>query len=78
MKIATVGLDIAKQSFQVHAADSEGRAVLRKRLRRDQVADVNAHLELPRSVRLELPPLSQKIPRFAPCESHLFCPPTWQ
>ena len=34
MKIATVGLDIAKQSFQVHAADSEGRAVLRKRLRR--------------------------------------------
>lgn len=44
MKIATVGLDIAKQSFQVHAADSEGRAVLRKRLRRNQVAEFFANL----------------------------------
>lgn len=44
MKITTVGLDIAKQVFQVHAADSEGRAVLRKRLRRDQVAEFFANL----------------------------------
>src|SRR6185437_2970786 len=44
MKIATVGLDIAKQVFQVHGADSEGRAVLRKRLRRDQVAEFFANL----------------------------------
>jgi hypothetical protein len=44
MKIATVGLDIAKQSFQVHGADSEGRAVLRKRLCRNQVAEFFAIL----------------------------------
>lgn len=44
MKIATVGLDIAKQVFQVHAADSEGRAVLRKRLQRNQVAEFFANL----------------------------------
>ncbi len=44
MKIATVGLDIAKQVFQVHAADAEGRAVLRRRLRRNQVATFFANL----------------------------------
>lgn len=36
-KITTVGLDLAKNVFQVHGADSAGRAVLRKKLRRDQV-----------------------------------------
>jgi transposase len=44
MKIATVGLDISKRGFQLHAADSEGRAVLRKRLRRNQVAVFFANL----------------------------------
>ena len=36
-EIITVGLDLAKNVFQVHGADASGRAVLRKRLRRDQV-----------------------------------------
>ncbi|MCR9086372.1 MAG: IS110 family transposase [Rhodobacteraceae bacterium] len=36
-EIVTVGLDLAKNVFQVHAADGCGRAVLRKKLRRDQV-----------------------------------------
>lgn len=44
MKIATVGLDIAKQVFQVHAADVEGRVVLRRRLRRNQVVSFFADL----------------------------------
>lgn len=35
--IITVGLDLAKNVFQVHGADSAGRAVLRKKLRRTQV-----------------------------------------
>ena len=34
---ATVGLDLAKNVFQVHGADGAGRAVLRKKLRRAQV-----------------------------------------
>lgn len=44
MKIATVGLDIAKQVFQVHAADLEDRVVLRRRLRRNQVVSFFANL----------------------------------
>lgn len=38
MTIATVGLDIPKQIFQVHGVDRRGKVVLRKRLRRSDVA----------------------------------------
>jgi len=37
--IATIGLDIAKQVFQVHGADKAGRVVLRRKLRRSEVAE---------------------------------------
>ncbi len=37
METTTVGLDLAKNVFQAHGADASGRAVLRKKLRRDQV-----------------------------------------
>lgn len=37
--IITVGLDLAKNVFQAHGADASGLAVLRKKLRRDQVLD---------------------------------------
>lgn len=37
MQIATIGLDIAKNVFQVHGVDGEGRAVLRRKVRRDQL-----------------------------------------
>ena len=36
-EITTVGLDLAKQVFQVHAVDSAGEVVLCKSLRRGQV-----------------------------------------
>ena len=36
-EITTVGLDLAKNAFQAHGADASGRAVLRKKLRRDQL-----------------------------------------
>jgi transposase len=36
-EVTTIGLDLAKNVFQVHGADSSGHAVLRKKLRRDQV-----------------------------------------
>ena len=36
-EITTVGLDLAKQVFQVHAVDGAGEVVLRKALRRGQV-----------------------------------------
>ena len=38
-EIITVGLDLAKNVFQVHGADAAGRAVLRKKLRRAQVLE---------------------------------------
>jgi transposase len=37
MQITTVGLDLAKSIFQVHAIDSDGKVVVRKALRRVQV-----------------------------------------
>ena len=36
-EIITVGLDLAKNVFQAHGPDASGRALLRKKLRRDQV-----------------------------------------
>src|SRR3954449_11766363 len=36
-EITTVGLDLAKNVFQVHGVDAEGATVLRKQLRRAQV-----------------------------------------
>ena len=38
MKITTVGIDLAKNVFQVHGVDERGTAVLKKQLRRDQMA----------------------------------------
>ena len=37
MDITTIGFDLAKTVFQVHGADSEGRVVLRRKLRRGKV-----------------------------------------
>jgi transposase len=44
MKITTVGIDLAKNVFQVHGVDERGRAVLRKQLRREQVSIFFANL----------------------------------
>ena len=39
MKVTTIGLDLAKNVFQVHGADARGAALLRKQLRRSQMAE---------------------------------------
>ena len=44
MEITTIGLDLAKNVFQVHGVNERGKAVLRKQLRRDQVAPFFANL----------------------------------
>lgn len=44
MQVSTVGLDIAKNVFQIHGVDEKGREVLRKRLRRSQLTDFFANL----------------------------------
>lgn len=38
MQITTVGIDLAKNVFQVHAVDAHGKPVLNKQLKRDQMA----------------------------------------
>jgi transposase len=35
-EVITIGLDIAKNVFQVHGVDDAGRTVIRRRLRRSQ------------------------------------------
>ncbi len=37
MEVSTIGLDIAKNVFQVHGVDGEGEVVVRRQLRRSQV-----------------------------------------
>ena len=38
MKVTTVGIDLAKNVIQVHGVDERGKIVLRKQLKRAQVA----------------------------------------
>jgi transposase len=42
-EIATVGLDLVKNVFQLYGADGASRAVLRKKLRRDQALAFFTH-----------------------------------
>ena len=44
MKITTVGIDLAKNVIQVHGMDERGKAVLKKQLKRAQVASFFANL----------------------------------
>lgn len=45
MKITTIGIDLAKNVFQVHGVDAHGKTVLKKQLKRDQVARFFTRLE---------------------------------
>ena len=44
MNVTTVGIDLAKNVFQVHGVDARGKAVLRRQLRREQMAAFFANL----------------------------------
>lgn len=37
MNVATIGLDISKYAFHLHAVDAEGRLTCRQRLRRGEI-----------------------------------------
>ena len=45
MKITTIGLDLAKNIFQVHGIEEAGTVVVRRALRRGQVLSFFAKLE---------------------------------
>jgi transposase len=44
MNITTIGIDLAKNVFQVHGVDARGKAVLKRQFRRDQMASFFANL----------------------------------
>jgi len=44
MKITTIGIDLAKNVFQLHGVDARGKAVLKKLLKRAQMAAFFANL----------------------------------
>ena len=46
MKITTIGIDLAKNVFQVHGVDERGKTVLKKQLKREQMAPFFANLGL--------------------------------
>jgi transposase len=45
MKITTIGIDLAKEVFQIQGVDNHGKAVLHKQLRRNKMADFFANIE---------------------------------
>ena len=45
MEITTVGIDLAKNVFQVHGVDEQSKPVIRKRLNRNKVLVFFARLE---------------------------------
>jgi transposase len=44
MEVTTVGIDLAKNVFQVHGVDGRGKVVLRRQLRREQMVEFFARL----------------------------------
>ena len=44
MHITTLGIDLAKNVFQLHGVDARGRAVLSRRVKRSQLLDAVASL----------------------------------
>lgn len=44
MNVTTIGIDLAKNLFQLHGVDARGKTVLRKSIRRDQVVEFFAKL----------------------------------
>ena len=47
MKLTTIGIDLAKNVFQVHGVDQHGKTVLKKQLKRDDGDLLCQHTTLP-------------------------------
>ena len=45
MKITTIGIDLAKEIFAIHGVDDKGHTVLRKLIKRHEMAKFFANLE---------------------------------
>jgi len=45
MKITTIGIDLAKEVFQIHGVDERGKVLVHKQLKRKEMAKYFANLE---------------------------------
>lgn len=45
MKITTIGIDIAKDVFQIHGVHSQGKTLVRKQIRRHEMLSFFVHLQ---------------------------------
>ncbi len=43
MMLTSIGIDLAKNVFQIHGVDQHGKTVLKKQLKRDQMASFFAN-----------------------------------
>ena len=50
MNVSTIGVDLAKNVFQVHGVDSAGKAIITRQLRRKQVLEFFSKLPVAWSV----------------------------
>ena len=57
MQVSTIGVDLAKNMFQVHGVDSAGKVVITRQLRRKQVIDFFSKFLLAWSARKPAEPL---------------------
>ena len=60
MTIETLGIDIAKTVFQLHAVNRNGRLILKRRVMRDQPQHVD---DLPPACNASLPSLVLLVPK---------------
>ncbi len=69
MEITTIGIDLAKNVFQIHGVDERGKAVLRKQLKRDQVAPFFANMPPCNDPgeSAQIRPLMRRLPRVFAC-----------
>ena len=45
MKITTIGIDIAKDVFQIHGVDSQGKTLVKKQIRRHEMLNFFVNLQ---------------------------------
>ena len=75
MKITTIGIDLAKEVFQIHGVDDHGKTVLRKQLRQNKMTNIflkfRALFDWHGNMR-QFSPLGEKAQRiWTYCQAHV-------
>jgi transposase len=65
MKITTIGIDIAKDVFQIHGVNSQGKTLVKKQIRRHEMLNFFVNLQ-PCLIGMEALTGLEQIEEFAP------------